>query len=182
MPMRKIKETILWQVINLKQQLKSKEEFLLIGMKLGIAIFMIISGITLMMKSETHHYSEISQTPEEFLSILADEKSDEQRTLIIYHTDCPTCKKLENRIMKEVVETRKTYGRDFVALDIKEMTTEQLLSVKENFPDLLVEGNKISTPTVANIGQMGNGSIRVFEKSTNGNIKDIEEVLSQATE
>ena len=82
---------------------------------------------------------------------------------------------MESTIVPKVKQLRKKGKRVYV-LDLAKMDKKQLSYIAKSFPVLLVDQNRIKTPTVAKITSLGNHWLVVKFDNTNSKA-NISEVL-----
>ncbi|WP_274355346.1 hypothetical protein [Ligilactobacillus salivarius] len=109
------------------------------------------------------------------LSISQLNKHQGQAYLVLRRTGCRHCEEMESTIVPKVKQLRKK-GKTVYVLDLAKMDKKQLAYIAKSFPVLLVDQNRIKTPTVAKIESLGNRWLVVKFDNTNSKA-NISEVL-----
>lgn len=156
--------------------LKLKSYFQTIAITItGLITIAIIVGAILGIthRNNKSSYQEID-TPIN-LSISQLNKHQGEAYLVLRRTGCKHCEQMESTIVPKVKQLRKKGKRVYV-LDLAKMDKKQLSYIAKSFPVLLVDQNRIKTPTVAKITSLDNHWLVVKFDNTNSKA-NISEVL-----
>ncbi|MFC6809646.1 hypothetical protein ACFQEP_14855 [Lactococcus lactis subsp. hordniae] len=78
---------------------------------------------------------------------------------------------------KKISGLKKELRKNVVVMNVNEMSTNELKSFKNMIPAILVEGDKIPTPLVANLKLKSKNEITVLSKSETGELSEISNLI-----
>lgn len=154
------------------------------GAKIGAGIALMMIAVALLYPlgkdlMKPVNYESISTTSEQTFQVLEQQKtSQEPLTIILYSSECEACAHVEKDLVRRVREIKDNSKQQIIATDLAEMNADELDHIRELLPEVLVDGDKIPTPTVANV-QGVDGKLKVLEYSDKGNMKLINRILEK---
>lgn len=181
---KNLTEVIDGKIIDYKFGHSFEKNFFRAGLIGTFGIMLIIFGFFHIYHSmnENNSYSMVETPPKQVLTILNKRlDASDQTSLILFRNDCPACKKVETHLVKKVIDLKEKGASQFVVIDLKKLSHNQLNELKEIIPGIVVDGNKIPTPLVANLKSDGT-IFKIKNKSTNTDIRRIDQVLKESEE
>ena len=180
--MKKIKDRFLGE--NLKWRYSDDTTPLVArkSLKIGVGLFLIAFAVIFMLKNiatTDDTYKHISTPPITAFKDLEFNQKEKQVTLILYRSKCKACLSVESNIAKKVNEMRKKSGSDIQVVNVLDLEKPQLSFIQKNLSGILVNGNKIPTPLVANLTITEKGII-INKFSNTANFKNIDKILSMS--
>ncbi|MCT0449978.1 hypothetical protein [Lactococcus lactis] len=149
------------------------------SVRIGIGLLLLVIGIFIIFQVFPKHdykYSSIDSPPKEAMSKL-ESGNQKDLTLVLYRDDCKYCQKVEKPLVKKISGLKKESRKNVVVLNVNEMSTNELKSLKNMIPAILVEGDKIPTPLVANLKLKSKNEITVLSKSETGELSEISNLI-----
>ncbi|GAA3266808.1 hypothetical protein LMG8520_2087 [Lactococcus lactis subsp. lactis] len=149
------------------------------SVRIGIGLLLLVVGIFIIFQVFPKHdykYSSIDSTPKEAMSKL-ESSNQKDLTLVLYRDDCKYCQKVEKPLVKKISGLKKELRKNVVVMNVNEMSTNELKSFKNMIPAILVEGDKIPTPLVANLKLKSKNEITVLSKSETGELSEISNLI-----
>lgn len=126
-------------------------------------------------------FSDISVVPKEGIKIIEkDKERDKEITLVLYRVDCKACGNVEKEVVREVgyLSSVKNANRDYIVMDIEKMTKDQFDYILQEFPQIVLYGNRIPSPLLAN-AKIKDKKWHVTEFSNSDDLEDIKKVLEE---
>lgn len=175
-----IHQNLKWRYSNETTPLVARKSF-----KIGIGLAFITIGVFLIFFFKTAgtanaSYQSVDTTPTKALKALKPADRTKKLTFILYRDDCKACQRVEKRLAGKIQSIRDDKEAKVVITDLKKMDQQQLNTVQEKLPEIMVDQTKIPTPLVANLVIKKDGTINVKQQSNTDDFKDIENVLDKA--
>lgn len=149
------------------------------GLVIGLGLLLVVWGGFTFYKgySEKNTYKGVDSSNEVAMFKLDQAvQSSQNMTLVLYRHDCKYCKNVEKPLVRELQNLDK---RDYLVIDIQTMDDSDIEKLSKIVPEILVDGNKIPTPLVANIKGDGEGKLDVLEKVDSDDMDQISKVIDK---
>lgn len=107
-------------------------------------------------------------------------KNKEKVTLILFRKDCPACQNVEKDLVSGIDILKNNTKQNVLVLDLNKLSASEKQDLMQKVPEIVVDGDKLASPTVANLSYKNDQEYKVDQKVIGDNKNHIEKVLEQA--
>jgi hypothetical protein len=185
--LKKVKDWFLLKLFKIQYAEEETRRTVRLGSKIGILAVVVIGATMLLIKTSpmvftNETYNSVKEPVSELFKITEKANLGDKFTFVLYRDDCQSCLNVEKSLVREVSAIKQSYrnGR-YIFLDLNEFDNKEKNKLINLFPEILVAGDKIPTPLVANVEKTSK-DWKITSQSNTDEKKKIEAVLLKSKE